>query len=338
MRSAGCLLALVLYARVALAEEAAPDAPAAKARASALVNEASRAYQRRDYPAALAGFEEAYAVYASPRLLFNLGQTYAQLGRYVEATTSFERFLTSAADAPASAQAEARRALEAMREKVARIEVASNVAGAEVLLDGRSQGLTPQPRPVLVTPGRHQVVVRKAGAEPFARELEVLGGTLARVEAELQLAAPPPPPPAAAAAPAPAPPPSQPALVDSAPAAPPPSPGSPTARKVGVGLVIAAPVLMATGIYLGVKARQQEHDIEDRCNQSGCAGPDIVGDDRLGRRLDTAQWILLGTGAATLITGAAIYLVNGPDSEWTTRVSLGVDPRGAALARLAGRF
>src|SRR5262249_15316428 len=63
-----------------------PDAEAARARATALTKDAARAYQNGDYGTALARFQDAYAVFPSPRLLFNLGQTYERLSRFVEAT------------------------------------------------------------------------------------------------------------------------------------------------------------------------------------------------------------------------------------------------------------
>ena len=57
---------------------------------------------------------------------------------------------------------------ECYRERVARVEVVAETSGAEVFIDGRSRGVTPLARPVLVEAGPHQVVVQPAsGAPPF---------------------------------------------------------------------------------------------------------------------------------------------------------------------------
>ena len=115
-----CALAVTLV-RPALV--LAADGEASKARAAALVKEGNRAFDAGDYTAALSKFQSAFGLYASPRILFNLGQCYDRLGRYDEATESFEGFLARAASAPAPARAEAQRALEELHSKVARVEV-----------------------------------------------------------------------------------------------------------------------------------------------------------------------------------------------------------------------
>src|SRR5436190_17089273 len=99
---AACLLALAALVAAHRAGASEGDA-ATKARASVLVKDGARAFDGGDYTAALARFQEAYAVYASPRIMFNLGQCYQRLGRYVEATESFEGFLAAAGTAPAPA-------------------------------------------------------------------------------------------------------------------------------------------------------------------------------------------------------------------------------------------
>ena len=323
--------ALAWLLAAAPAAVAQPTGGDAKTRASALTRDGARAYQANDFASALLRFQEAYAVFPSPRLLFNLGQCYGRVGRYVEATESFKRFLATAGNAPASARAEAERSLEQMRDKVAHLEVAANVAAAEVWIDGQSRGLTPLPRPVLVAVGAHQVLVQKAGAEPFQRRLEVLGGTLARVDAELRFPAPAPPPPPPAAAPEPAP---APAVV-AVPAAPPPATGWGWSRRIGVSLMVVGPVAMGTGLYFGKKARDRAGEISRYC-QSGCAGPDILASDQVRQRDGRTQWILLGAGAALTATGAALFFLGG-DTPAETGVGLSVGPGGAG-ARVAGRF
>jgi hypothetical protein len=321
---AGCLLA----ASAAAAQP--PSGDAAKARASALTREGARAYQSGDYATAVARFQEAYTVFPSPRLLFNLGQSFGRAGRYVEATESFERFLTTAGNAPATARSEAERSLEQMRDKVAHIEVAANVAAAEVWIDGQSRGLTPLQRPVLVARGAHQVTVQKAGADPFQRRIEVVGGTLARVDAELHFPAPSPPP--AAPEPTPAPPPA----VVLTPPGPPPAPGWTWSERIGVSLMAVGPAAIAGGLYYGKKAHDQSGQITDYCKVT-CTGQAITPLDRARRRNGLTQWILLGTGAAVTATGAALFFLGAAEPQAETRLSLDFSAGGVS-ARLARRF
>jgi hypothetical protein len=321
---AGCLLAT----SGAAAQTSSSEGP--KARATALTRDGARAYQAGNYAAALTRFQEAYAVFPSPRLLFNLGQCYGRVDRYVEATESYERFLASAGNAPASARTEAERSLEQMRDKVAHLEVAANVAAAEVWIDGQSRGLTPLPRPVLVATGAHQVLVRKAGAEPFERRLEVVGGTLARIDAELRFPPPAPPPPAAVVAPA-----TPPTLVLAAPAALAPA-GWSWSERIGLSLLVVGPAVMGTGLYYGKRARDRAGDIARYC-QPGCAGRDILPSDQTRRRDGLTQWLLLGTGAAATATGAALFFLGGETRPTETRLSLVWSPAGLS-AGLARRF
>ena len=59
------------------------------------------ALKRDDYRAALARFEEAYALVPSPKIHYDFGLAYVGLARPGEALAAFERFLAEAPDAPA---------------------------------------------------------------------------------------------------------------------------------------------------------------------------------------------------------------------------------------------
>jgi hypothetical protein len=104
------------------------------------------------------------------------------------------------------------------------------------------------------------------------------------------------------------PPPSAPVQVEAKPAPPPPPAPSPW-RKVGLGMMIAAPVVAAVGLYYGSHARDQARKIEDAC-RSGCAGGDIIGTDSARRENGTRQWVLLGAGAAVLAGGVALFFAS----------------------------
>src|SRR5262245_23812926 len=116
-----CAVGLVLLAARVHAEPGAVQNDIARAKARSIAREAARAYDEGNYTTALSQFLDAYATFPTPRLYFNLGQTYKQLARYVDATEAFEHFLADATDAPADARSEAQKSIGEMRGHVARV-------------------------------------------------------------------------------------------------------------------------------------------------------------------------------------------------------------------------
>ncbi len=71
-----------------------------------------------------------------------------------------------------------------LRERPARLSVASNVDDAEVLLDGAAIGVVPFEEEI--APGRHEIVVRREDFVPHRTVLDVASGDTARVQADLE--------------------------------------------------------------------------------------------------------------------------------------------------------
>jgi tetratricopeptide (TPR) repeat protein len=162
-----------------------------------------------DFQGALAQFEAAYALVPSPRILYNFGVAYQGLARKADALEAFERFLAQAPDAPAGAQEKAARACADLRPQVGVVTVDAEVAGAEILVDGKSRGVTPRERPIYLDPGPHHLAVQKAHPPlAHAERLDVSAGAAitVHVKAPPPAAPPLPGPPAGAAAAAPPPP------------------------------------------------------------------------------------------------------------------------------------
>ncbi len=86
---------------------------------------------------------------------------------------------------PASGEA---RATPAPRPESGSVEVASNVPGALVAIDGRQLG--PAPQRAELRSGPHQLSVLKNGYQAYEREVLVLPGRSVRVEARLEAEAP----------------------------------------------------------------------------------------------------------------------------------------------------
>jgi tetratricopeptide (TPR) repeat protein len=142
-----------------------------KAKAQTMLREGSVLYDGRAYVQALEKFTAAFAVYPSPKLLFNIGQANLLLDRPVQAFRAFEEFLTKAVDASLELREEANETLATLREKLTRLHIDCASIGAEISVDGKSIGKAPITFPVWVLPGQHQITARKQGAIPLVEDI-----------------------------------------------------------------------------------------------------------------------------------------------------------------------
>jgi hypothetical protein len=185
-------LAAAPWSRVVRAEET--DARAA---AKAKVEEGAALLKRHDDAGALAAFEDAYQIFPSPRIFFNIGLANVGLARNPQALRAFQRFLIEAPDASIESVSRAKAQVEALLPKVAIVDVISPRAGLEIVVDGESRGRSPLTAPLYLDPGQHRLLARvNETAPPSVKTFEVAGGTRIRVAVAM---APP-----AVAAPAPA--------------------------------------------------------------------------------------------------------------------------------------
>jgi hypothetical protein len=195
-----CTTALALLAILAQTSPLTAD-PQAKAQAQELLGQGTKLYAQGDVAGALEKFNAAYAAYASPKLMFNIGQCNRDLSRPVEALEAFEKFLASAADASPEMAADARKAVAQLQKKLGRIQIDCETAGAEVSVDGKSVGMAPLPDPIWATPGHHQVTAKHASAALAIEDVDVTTGTVSTVTVRLAPVAVPVAAPAPKAAP-----------------------------------------------------------------------------------------------------------------------------------------
>jgi tetratricopeptide (TPR) repeat protein len=148
-----------------------------KEQARALVSQGAAEIRSGDYVKALDLFSRAYALFPSPKILFNLAQTYKELGRFVEALAAYERFLgTDAKETAASLREEARKQVQQLKSRVATILLDVSEPGALIRIDGTEVGLSPMDMPHRVLPGKHVVVVSKEGFLTGTADLELTQG------------------------------------------------------------------------------------------------------------------------------------------------------------------
>jgi tetratricopeptide (TPR) repeat protein len=166
----------------------AKDQAAAKAAAKTVLARGARDLDARLYGRALAEFHEAYRIFPSPKIFFDIGLANLYLGHLGEALQAFEAFLAEASDAPEESVARARTEREALRPKVAAVTVACAQPDVELIIDGRSVGKTPLSRPVFLDPGQHQLQAKPREGPPIVRDFAVDAGTRPTLDVALAVA------------------------------------------------------------------------------------------------------------------------------------------------------
>lgn len=155
-----------------------PARAAAKARALILLTQANRKLRRGFYLEALELFKKAYKLYPSPKLHFNIAQTYMEVGRTLKALNHYEQFVRKIKKQDVTKMlwnlAHAR--IFQLMGKIATVQLLTNVADVKVSADGRPVGTTPLSKPLRFLPGAHMIVVSKSGYEKKVVELKLKAG------------------------------------------------------------------------------------------------------------------------------------------------------------------
>lgn len=172
MRSLALALAL-LVTLPAAAEPSSADRAKARARFQAGVD----ALRSESYPEALAAFQESFAVSPRPLVLYNIAMCQGALYDYSAAIASFHKYLELATNGePADRVANAKEQLLELEQRIGRVAVTVDLAGAAVLIDGRVAGQSPLAEPIGMGPGAHVVEVRKEGFADLRREINISSG------------------------------------------------------------------------------------------------------------------------------------------------------------------
>lgn len=144
-------------------------------------------YDAKDYDAARAEFERAYAIAPSYRILYNIALVQRRKSDYVGALRNFELYLSEGgAGIPEVRKKQVEQELAELHDLVATVNVTTNVPGAEILVDDAPVGKSPLKEPLLVNPGRRKIGAAMKGKLPAAKVIEVVGKDRASVSLELQ--------------------------------------------------------------------------------------------------------------------------------------------------------
>ncbi|HET6281521.1 MAG TPA: hypothetical protein VFH73_11150 [Polyangia bacterium] len=286
------------------ADEGATPPAAAKARAQASLRDGNTWLEKGRPNEALAKFTEAYALFPSPKIHYNIGQAHGLIpGHEAPAYEALARFLTEAHDASPELRAAAEAQLQTLRPKLGLVTVVAEIDGADLLVDGASLGTTPRTTPVVLGPGAHMLSLRKDAAIGPTRTITIAGGD----STEVRLGAP-----ATTIATIPAPPPvaSGPAMVaESVIEAKPASDVFWTGRrKIGAVLVGLAVATLTFGIVEHVRYFGTKDDFV----KAGCyvGVKDKPCPDLESQFHSTNIGWVIGYGAAVVLGASSAYLLS----------------------------
>ncbi len=179
-----CLALALCCAREARAQHkhkppptpAAVPAPTAEEQSADLKRRGDALFMQRDFVGALAAYDQAYALFANPALLYNRGRALQSLARFPEALDALKEFEARAGEDLKAKVSGLSDLMAEISARVATVVISCNVAGGHVLLGGHEVGTTPLAQTVRVDAGKTTVEVLAEGYFPYRREVELPGG------------------------------------------------------------------------------------------------------------------------------------------------------------------
>lgn len=321
------LLALPLVAAIAMSAsvssaqgvELGAATPAQKIAAGADYKRGLLLFNEQKYDAALEAFRASYAQVKSPNPHLMIGRTLSELNRLREAHAEFQTTLAEGenalkADRKYQATVEETHAeIDALLQKVARLDLAVNATGGRVSVDGVELTAEERAQPVIVDPGTRHVVLVDANGERVERDVAAEAGKLIHVE----LAPPAKPPP-----PAPAP-----AIVAEQGA-------RATKRKLAYVFGGVGVASMATFAVFAAESSAKYSDLQAACTGQSCpASKRALAES--GKHDQTAANAALFVGLFALGTGAVLLWQSADRNGAGTGVGVRA---GAGSVTLDGRF
>jgi hypothetical protein len=182
-----CSLMLVLGVAVLLGPRmAAANEESNAAEAATRFQRGVDMYREGGFEGALAEFRKAHEISPSYRVLYNIAQAQYALHDFVGAYKSLVQYMS---EGGSEIQTDRRLQVDEMfaklSERIARIQVTTNVAGADIRVDDVSIGTSPLPGAVTVNVGTRKVSAFKAGAGEMFRVVTVAGKENLKIDLRL---------------------------------------------------------------------------------------------------------------------------------------------------------
>lgn len=334
-----CAAFLLAPAVVARAEGIAVEQATPKQSDAAQVAfaRADRLFDVQRYEEALDAYRESYAIVASPNSLLMVARSLQELGRLDEAHHEYELTVTAAADLAKrqptyeKTAAAAQHELEALKSRVAwlTIELGDVPVDSSVTVGGKPVAVEALSRPVVVLPGRVDVVATGPDGRVARAEVHLAAGRESTVTLRLDetVTVGEPPPSAAEARVAPEPRPKPDPRLE-------PTGREPRFRAAAIATTAVGGAGIVTFTVLGAMARSRYEDLDAACPDGLC--PSERADDiDAGRRTQTAANIALAVGVVGASTGVTLFVVGRGRGEAPASASVGLVPGGVTVR---GRF
>jgi len=158
------LSVMLVAALMCVAAPASADTPS-EIEANARFEEGTRLWRAGKYEEARVKLVQAYAVLKKPGVLYNLALAEMTLGHSDEAFRLIREFLKMP-QTDMDRSLEARKYLSELRKKVSLISLSERTPkGTRVMVDGVEAGVAPLSDPIVVKPGKHEIVLRYGADE-----------------------------------------------------------------------------------------------------------------------------------------------------------------------------
>jgi len=132
-------------------------------------------FDKKDFAKARVAFLQAYALKKHPAVLLNLAQSELRSGHEADAAKHFAQYLREHKDATDAERQGAETGLTAAKALVAEVVLEVDTTGAEVYVDGDLEGSTPLAGAIFLTPGAHEIQLRKNGESTSGSVTAVAG-------------------------------------------------------------------------------------------------------------------------------------------------------------------
>jgi Tetratricopeptide repeat len=186
------MLAFFVGVDAGIARAAPEDPTANRNEAKRLRDLGAAAMEQGKFADAVEAFQQAYEIYPTPNLRYNLAWALAEVGRFAEAVDAFEEFLATAPAADPGARERATARLRELESRIARLEVVVAPADAVISIDGQPPRL-PRMAGIPVMPGARRVVAERLGYARRSERVTLAAGEHRRIEWMLALSATPAP-------------------------------------------------------------------------------------------------------------------------------------------------
>ncbi len=181
-----CIATLVLRGAPALAIEPAAGSEGVD-QARDHFRRGAELFKEGSFDAALAEFTRAYQIVPNYRVLYNIAQVQLERHDYAAAQTAFTEYLKQGdSEIAPERRSEVEEELRTLRSRVVELTVTSNVAGAELSIDGAVVGKLPLEKPILVSTGVRHLSLQKPGYTRGERTVSVAGGEKPVIELPLE--------------------------------------------------------------------------------------------------------------------------------------------------------